>query len=137
MGVLAPSGGGDVAEGLSVLHVAQATLPMLFLAAVTGRLIWPRREMVGKLIVHPCLYTVLAYHVGFWRKVIAWVHQGIPGQGMQMGKRRHDRNPFGRVIPATAGKVRPKQGRVLQPPGRLWQMAPSAGSDSTHAGRAP
>ena len=63
------------------LQVALATLPMMALASVTWRLVWPRWKLVGKLVLHPCFYAVLAYYIGFWAVVIAWIHQGVLGLG--------------------------------------------------------
>ena len=62
-------------------YVVLATLPMVALAAVTWRLVWPRWKLVAKLVLHPCIYAVLAYYIGFWSVVIAWVHQGVLGLG--------------------------------------------------------
>lgn len=42
------------------LDVALATLPLLLLAAVSWRLVWPRWKLFGKLLVHPCIYLVLS-----------------------------------------------------------------------------
>lgn len=64
-----------------ILYVVLATLPMVLLAGVTWGLVWPRWKLVVKLILHPCVYAVLAYYLGFWSVLIAWVHQGVFGLG--------------------------------------------------------
>lgn len=64
-----------------ILHVALATVPVVLLAAVTWKLVWPRWKLVAKVVLHPCIYAVLAYYLGVWSVVLAWVHQGILGLG--------------------------------------------------------
>jgi hypothetical protein len=64
-----------------LLDVILATIPVVFVAAITWRLTWPRWKLWAKLIVHPCLYALLSLVVGHWSVVIAWVHQGVFGLG--------------------------------------------------------
>ena len=63
------------------LDVLLASIPMLLLAAFTWRLVWPRWKLVGKVILHPCIYAVLSLWVGHWSVLIAWIHQGVLGLG--------------------------------------------------------
>lgn len=73
-----------------ILYVLLATLPLALLASVSWRLVWPRWKLVTKLVVHPCVYAVLAYYIGFWSVVIAWIHQGVFGLGVHIWfSRRH------------------------------------------------
>jgi len=72
------------AEGeldLLLLDVLLATIPMLLLAAFTWRLVWPRWKLVAKLLLHPCIYTILSIHIGHWSILFAWLHQGLLGLG--------------------------------------------------------
>lgn len=64
-----------------ILYVLLATLPMALLALVTWRLVWPRWKLVAKVVLHPLIYALVAYHIGFWSVVIAWIHQGVLGLG--------------------------------------------------------
>lgn len=73
--------GEGAGSGRLILYVALATLPVVLLAALTWRLVWPRWKLALKLVVHPCLYAVLATYIGFWAVVIAWIHQGALGLG--------------------------------------------------------
>lgn len=72
-----------------ILYVILATLPVVLLASVTWRLVWPRWKLVAKLVLHPCIYAVLAYFLGVWSVVIAWVHQGIGLAGHIWFSRKH------------------------------------------------
>jgi len=63
------------------LDVLLASIPMVALAAVTWRVVWPRWKLLGKLVFHPLLYAVLSYYLGHWSIAIAWVHQGVLGLG--------------------------------------------------------
>jgi hypothetical protein len=72
------------------IDVLLATIPMVLLAAFTWRLVWPRWKLVGKLVVHPCIYAILAVFIGHWSVAIAWVHQGVLGLGGHIWfSRRH------------------------------------------------
>lgn len=63
------------------LDVFVATIPLVVLATLTWRLVWPRWKLVVKLILHPVLYAALSYYIGHWSVLIAWVHQGVLGLG--------------------------------------------------------
>lgn len=64
-----------------VFDVLAASVPMLALAAVTWRLVWPRWKLVVKLLVHPLVYAGLSLLIGHWSVLVAWVHQGVLGLG--------------------------------------------------------
>jgi hypothetical protein len=64
-----------------ILDVVLATVPMVALAAVTWRLVWPRWKLVGKVLIHPCLYAGLSLLIGHWSVPVAWIHQGVFGLG--------------------------------------------------------
>ena len=66
---------------LVALDVALSTIPMVLLAAVTWRLVWPRWKLVAKLLIHPCVYAILSASVGHWSVLVAWLHQGVLGLG--------------------------------------------------------
>lgn len=70
-----------------VLDVVLATIPMVALAAVTWRLVWPRWKLIAKLLVHPCIYALLSLYIGHWSVLIAWIHQGVLGLDGRSGKR--------------------------------------------------
>jgi hypothetical protein len=70
--------------------VLLSAVPMAFLAALGWRLVWPRWKLVGKLVVHPCIYAILSVYIGHWVIAIAWVHQGVFGLGGHIWfSRRH------------------------------------------------
>lgn len=64
-----------------VLDVALASVPMVVLAAITWRLVWPRWKLVVKLLLHPCIYALLSLYIGHWSILVAWLHQGLLGLG--------------------------------------------------------
>ena len=64
-----------------VLDVLLASIPLLAVAAVTWRLVWPRWKLVAKLLLHPCFYALLALYIGHWSVLVAWLHQGVLGLG--------------------------------------------------------
>ncbi|MHB1330337.1 MAG: hypothetical protein ACYC2K_19230, partial [Gemmatimonadales bacterium] len=64
-----------------IRDVALATVPMVALALITWRLVWPRWKLIAKLTVHPFLYVILSIYLGWWSVLIAWVHQGVIGLG--------------------------------------------------------
>ncbi len=70
-------------------YVVLASIPALLLSAVTWRLIWPRWKRVTKLLLHPCLYAVLALFIGPWSVPIAWAHQGIGLAGHVWFSKQH------------------------------------------------
>lgn len=72
-----------------LLDVLLATVPALLLAAVTWRVVWPRWKLVGKLLVHPCLYAALALLIGHWSVPVAWVHQGLGLAGHVWFSKKH------------------------------------------------
>jgi hypothetical protein len=73
-----------------VLDVVLATIPMIALAAVTWRLVWPRWKLVAKILLHPLIYAGLSLLIGHWSVPIAWVHQGVLGLGGHIWfSRRH------------------------------------------------
>lgn len=67
--------------GTILLDVLLATVPMVLLAAVTWRLVWPRWKLVAKLLLHPCIYALLSLWIGHWSILVAWLHQGLLGLG--------------------------------------------------------
>jgi hypothetical protein len=67
--------------GSIAFDVACASIPMVLLATVTWRLVWPKWKLVTKLLLHPCLYAALSFGLGHWSVLIAWVHQGVLGLG--------------------------------------------------------
>jgi hypothetical protein len=64
-----------------LLDVLLATIPMVLLATVTWRLVWPRWKLIVKIVLHPCLYAALSLFIGHWSVLVAWVHQGLLGLG--------------------------------------------------------
>jgi hypothetical protein len=64
-----------------LLDVVLASIPMVALAAVTWKLVWPRWKLIAKLLVHPCIYAALSFYIGHWSVLIAWIHQGVLGLG--------------------------------------------------------
>jgi hypothetical protein len=66
-----------------------ATLPVVLLSAITWRLIWPRWKRAAKLLLHPCLYAVLALVIGHWSVAVAWVHQGMGLAGHVWFSKQH------------------------------------------------
>src|SRR5690606_3179890 len=70
-----------VAIGLVVLDVVLATFPMVLVASITWRLVWPRWKLFGKVLLHPFIYAILSVYLGHWSVVIAWIHQGVLGLG--------------------------------------------------------
>lgn len=73
-----------------LLDVLLATIPMLLLASVTWRLVWPRWKLIVQLLLHPIIYVILAVFIAHWSVLIAWVHQGLFGLGMHIWfSRRH------------------------------------------------
>jgi len=67
-----------------------ATIPMIALALITWRLVWPRWKLVAKVVVHPFLYAILSIFLGAWSILIAWIHQGVLGLGGHIWfSRRH------------------------------------------------
>ncbi len=71
----------------TLTYAVLASLPAVLLSAVTWRLIWPRWKR-AKVIVHPCVYTALAFWIGPWSVPLAWVHQviGLTGHVWFSGK---------------------------------------------------
>lgn len=63
------------------LDVVLASVPMVLLVSITWRLVWPKWKLLGKLLLHPCIYAALSMLVGHWSVVIAWIHQGLFGLG--------------------------------------------------------
>ena len=72
-----------------LVDVLLATVPALLLASVTWRLVWPRWKLVGKLVLHPCLYLTLALLIGHWSVPVAWVHQGLGLAGHVWFSKKH------------------------------------------------
>lgn len=73
-----------------LLDVVLASIPMLALAAVTWRLVWPKWKLVGKLVLQPCFYALLSMWIGHWSILVAWIHQGVFGLGVHIWfSRRH------------------------------------------------
>lgn len=64
-----------------VLDVLLSSIPLVVVAVVTWRVVWPKWKLVAKLLLHPCLYAVLSHYFGHWSIVVAWVHQGVFGLG--------------------------------------------------------
>jgi hypothetical protein len=64
-----------------ILDVLLASIPLLAVAAVTWRLVWPRWKLVLKLLLHPCIYALLSIYIGHWVILVAWIHQGVFGLG--------------------------------------------------------
>lgn len=73
----------------TLTYMAVASMPALLLSAVTWRLVWPRWKRVAKLLLHPCLYAMLALLIGPWSVPIAWVHQGIGLAGHVWFSKQH------------------------------------------------
>ena len=61
--------------------VIVATIPVVGLAIITWRVVWPTWKLIAKLIIHPCIYVLLAFYIGHWSILIAWLHQGVFGFG--------------------------------------------------------
>lgn len=73
-----------------LLDVVLASIPMVALAAVTWRLVWPRWKLVAKVLLHPCIYALLSLYIGHWSVLVAWLHQGVLGLGGHIWfSRRH------------------------------------------------
>lgn len=66
---------------LIALDVVLATIPMVLLASLTWRLVWPRWKLLAKALLHPCIYATLSAYIGHWSVLIAWIHQGVFGLG--------------------------------------------------------
>jgi hypothetical protein len=66
---------------LVAFDVVLASIPMVFVASITWRLVWPRWKLFAKLLVHPCIYVILSVYLGHWSVGIAWIHQGLLGLG--------------------------------------------------------
>jgi hypothetical protein len=64
-----------------LLDTLLATVPVIALAAVTWRVTWPKWKLVIKLLLHPCIYALLAVYIGHWSVLVAWVHQVVLGLG--------------------------------------------------------
>lgn len=64
-----------------VLDVALSTVPMLMLAAIGWRLVWPRWKLFAKILIHPCIYLILSIYIHHWSILLAWLHQGVLGLG--------------------------------------------------------
>jgi hypothetical protein len=64
-----------------ILDVVLATIPMVALASVTWRVVWPRWKLVAKIVLHPLIYAVLSLLIGHWSVLVAWLHQGLLGLG--------------------------------------------------------
>jgi hypothetical protein len=62
---------------------------MVLLVSITWRLVWPRWKLLGKLLLHPCIYAILSLYVGHWSVVIAWLHQGLGLGGHIWFSRKH------------------------------------------------
>jgi hypothetical protein len=77
--VLVPRSGRNIA--LVAFDVAVATVPMVLLAAITWRLVWPRWKLVAKVLIHPFIYALLSLYIGHWSILLAWLHQGLFGLG--------------------------------------------------------
>jgi hypothetical protein len=63
------------------LDIILASIPLVLLASITWRLVWPKWKLLSKLVLHPCIYAVLSLYIGHWSIVIAWLHQGLLGLG--------------------------------------------------------
>lgn len=66
---------------LVALDVVLATIPMVLLASVTWRLVWPRWKLIAKVLLQPCIYAILSAYLGHFSVLIAWIHQGVFGLG--------------------------------------------------------
>ena len=64
-----------------LLDVVLATIPVVALAAVTWRVVWPKWKLFAKLLLHPCAYAALSLYIGHWSVLVAWLHQGLFGLG--------------------------------------------------------
>lgn len=83
-----------------LVDVALATIPMVALAALTWRLVWPKWKLVVKLLLHPCIYAILSFYIGHWSVAVAWVHQGSSGWAGTSGSAEST------VSPGTPSKTR-------------------------------
>ena len=59
-----------------IFDVLLATIPMVFLTAITWQVVWPKWKLVVKVLLHPIIYTALALAIGHWAIAVAWAHQG-------------------------------------------------------------
>ena len=59
-----------------LVDLGAAIVPMLVVAMLTWRLVWPRWKLAGKLLLHPCIYGVFSLWIGHWSVLLAWLHQG-------------------------------------------------------------
>ena len=50
-------------------------------AAVMWRVVWPKWKLVAKIVIHPCIYALLAMFIGHWSVLVAFLHQVIIGLG--------------------------------------------------------
>lgn len=67
--------------GLVAFDAALATIPMVLLAGITWRLVWPRWKLTAKVLVHPLIYALLSLYIGHWSILLASLHQGLFGLG--------------------------------------------------------
>jgi hypothetical protein len=51
--------------------------------------VWPRWKLFAKLILHPCVYLVLALFIGHWTVALAWLHQGVGLAGHIWFSKKH------------------------------------------------
>jgi hypothetical protein len=72
-----------------LLDVLLATLPVVGLAVITWRVVWPKWKLVGKLLVHPAVYLLLAFLIGHWSVLVAWAHQGVGLAGHIWFSKKH------------------------------------------------
>jgi hypothetical protein len=105
---------------MALAHIAfdvvLASIPMVLLATITWRLVWPKWKLFGKLLLHPCVYAILSVYIGHWSIAIAWIHQGLLGLGGHIWfSRKHgftwyaveDPERYMRLSKAMVGVLRP------------------------------
>jgi hypothetical protein len=67
-----------------IIDVLISIIPLIALAAVTWRLVWPKWKLIAKLVLHPIIYGVLSFYIGHWSILFAWAHQSILGLGVHI-----------------------------------------------------
>lgn len=72
-----------------IFDVAISSVPLVLLAIISWRLVWPRWKLFGKLLIHPCIYLILSLYIHHWTILLAWLHQGSGLVGHIWFCRRH------------------------------------------------
>jgi hypothetical protein len=104
------------------LDVMLASIPMIALAVVTWRVVWPRWKLVAKLLLHPAVYAVLSWYLGHWSVQVAWLHQGVLGLGGHIWfSRKHGFTWYAvedpeRYVQLSKAGVEKLRGPTTQPP---------------------